>query len=318
MSALTIHHDFNLGLKLYTIPNFFSELIFKKFPNVTLKDIKFESDNLNVEVYFGNRINNSSISKYKNLKWIHLGCVGYDSIDLDELNSRDIIMTNSSGLLTNSMVEHLINVITNFSRGTHFIYQLRNKKSLDRKNFDLYFENITNLKNQKILICGYGDVGSKLSKFLELMGMEIYTISRSKSSPYKNFRLDNLKSIISEVKYIVNLLPLNNETEYIFNDQIFQKMDKAYFINVGRGKTVDETALLQAIDKKNIIAAALDVFESEPLNNNSMLLKNQNIYITPHIAGLDSNYWKRQLDLFTHNLEYYMLNEYLSLKNKIT
>ena len=116
---------------------------------------------------------------------------------------------------------------------------------------------------------------------------------------------------------MVNLLPLNNETEYIFNDQIFQKMDKAYFINVGRGKTVDETALLQAIDK-NIIAAALDVFESEPLNNNSMLLKNQNIYITPHIAGLDSNYWKRQLDLFTHNLEYYMLNEYLSLKNKIT
>ena len=148
--------------------------------------------------------------------------------------------------------------------------------------------------------------------------MEIYTISRSKSSPYKNFTLDNLKSIISKVKYIVNLLPLNNETEYIFNDQIFQKMDKAYFINVGRGKTVDETALLKAIDKKNIIAAALDVFESEPLNNNSMLLKNQNIYITPHIAGLDSNYWKRQLDLFTHNLEYYMLNEYLSLKNKIT
>ena len=83
--------------------------------------------------------------------------------------------------------------------------------------------------------------------------MEIYTISRSKSSPYKNFSLDNLKSIISKVEYIINLLPLNNETEYIFNDQIFQKMDKAYFINVGRGKTVDETALLEAIDKKNII-----------------------------------------------------------------
>ena len=68
-------------------------------------------------------------------------------------------------------------------------------------------------------------------------------------------------------------------------------MDKAYFINVGRGKTVDETALLKAIDKKIAIAAALDVFESEPLNNNSMLLKNQNIYITPHIAGLD-DHWK--------------------------
>tara|TARA_B100001121_G_scaffold217915_1_gene191237 strand:- start:1394 stop:2350 length:957 start_codon:yes stop_codon:yes gene_type:complete len=318
MKALTIHHDFNLGLKLYKIPKIFSELIYKKFPNLILKDINLETDYHNVEIYFGNRIDNSSISKYINLKWIHLGCVGYDSIDIKELISREIIMTNSSGLLTNSMVEHLISVITNFSRGTHYIYQLRNKNSLDRKNFDLHFDNITNLKNQKILICGYGEVGSKLSKFLELMGMEIYTISRSKKSPYKNFKLDNLKSIISEVKYIVNLLPLNNETKYIFNDKIFQKMDKAYFINVGRGKTVDEAALIEAIDKKNIIAAALDVFESEPLNNNSMLLKNQNIYITPHIAGLDSNYWNRQLDLFTHNLKYYILNEYLSLKNKIT
>ena len=141
MKALTIHHDFNLGLKLYKIPKIFSELIYKKFPNLILKDINLETDYHNVEIYFGNRIDNSSISKYINLKWIHLGCVGYDSIDIKELISREIIMTNSSGLLTNSMVEHLISVITNFSRGTHYIYQLRNKNSLDRKNFDLHFDN---------------------------------------------------------------------------------------------------------------------------------------------------------------------------------
>ena len=75
--------------------------------------------------------------------------------------------------------------------------------------------------------------------------------------------------------------------------------------------------MIEAIDKKNIIAAALDVFEREPLDNN-LLLDNQKIFITPHIAGLDSNYWNRQLDLFTYNLKHYMLSEHLSLRNKVT
>ncbi len=317
MSKITIYHDFNLDLKLYSIPNFFIDQIKKEFANVYFKDIDSEDDKNNVEVYFGNRINNKLIKQYKNLKWIHLGCVGYDSIDLDIVRSRNISMTNSSGLLTNSMVELALNFITSFSRGMQQISYLRHNNKLDRKNFDRYYETITNLTNQKILICGYGTVGSKLAKVLENLDMDIYTVSRSKSSKYKNFTIDDLDSIVSKVDYIVNLLPLSDDTKYLFDSKLFSRMNNVNFINLGRGKTVNEDDLLLALDNNNIIAAALDVFEDEPLSKTSKLLKNEKIIITPHIAGLDSKYWNRQLDLFRYNMRLYLSEQTKLFKNKI-
>ena len=181
----------------------------------------------------------------------------------------------------------------------------------------MYYETITNLTNQKILICGYGAVGSKLAKVLENLDMDIYTVSRSKSSKYKNFTIDDLESIVSQVDYIVNLLPLSHDTKHLFDSKLFSRMNNVNFINLGRGKTVNEDDLLLALDNNNINAAALDVFENEPLSKKSKLLKNEKIILTPHIAGLDSNYWNRQLDLFKNNLRLYFEKKNQSLKNRI-
>tara|TARA_Y200000002_G_scaffold95363_1_gene76995 strand:- start:4700 stop:5656 length:957 start_codon:yes stop_codon:yes gene_type:complete len=318
MNKITIYHDFNLELKLYSIPKFFIDQIKKEFPNVCFQDIDSENEKDNVKVYFGNRINNKLIKQYKKLKWIHLGCVGYDSIDIEIIRSRNILMTNSSGLLTNSMVELALNFITSFSRGMQHINYLRNNNKLDRKNFDRYYETIINLTNQKVLICGYGTVGSKLAKILENLDMDIYTVSRSKLSNYKNFSIDDLDRIVAEVNYIVNLLPLSDETKHLFDSKLFSKMKNVNFINLGRGQTVKEEDLILAIKNNNLNAAALDVFEKEPLSKESKLLNNQKIILTPHIAGLDSKYWNRQLDLFRYNMSEYLKEKNKLFKNKIS
>ena len=317
MNKIIIYHDFNLELKLYSIPKFFIDQIKKEYSNVCFQDIDSVDDKENVKVYFGNRINNKLIKQYKKLKWIHLGCVGYDSIDIEIIRSRNIIMTNSSGLLTNSMVELALNFITSFSRGIQHINSLRNKNKLDRKNFDEHYETVTNLNDQKVLICGYGNVGSKLAKVLECLDMDIYTISRSKSSNYKNFSIDDLDRIVPEMNYIVNLLPLSKETKYLFDSKLFKKMKNVNFINIGRGQTVVETDLLLALENSNLNAAALDVFEKEPLSKESGLFNNNRIILTPHVAGLDSRYWNRQLDLFRHNMRAYLTGKINSFKNKI-
>jgi len=318
MKNIIIYHDFNLDLKLYSIPNFFIHEIKKEFSNIFFKDVDLEENKENIEFFFGNRINNQNIKEYKNLKWIHLGCVGYDSLDLEILKSREIMMTNSKGLLTNSMVELAVNFITSFSRGIPFINSLRSNNLLDRKNFDRYFDRVTNLTNQKVLICGYGTVGKKLAKVLEQLDMEIYTVSRSKYDDYKNFSLNDIEGLVKQVDYIINLLPLNDETKYLFNSQLFSKMNDVSFINLGRGKTVNEKHLIEAINNGNLNSAALDVFEIEPLSSNNKLLDNDNIILTPHIAGLDSKYWHRQLYLFRYNLSAYIIDKNKSLKNKIT
>jgi len=317
MKKITIYHDFNLKLKLYSIPKFFIDQIKKEYSNVCFQDIDSVNDKENVKIYFGNRINNKLINQYKKLKWIHLGCVGHDSIDTEIIRSRNIIMTNSSGLLTNSMVELALNFITSFSRGMQHINSLRNKKKLDRKNFDKHYETVTNLDGQKVLICGYGNVGKKLAKVLESLEMDIYTISRSELSNYKNFSINDLDRVVPQMNYIVNLLPLSKETKYLFDSRLFKKMKNVNFINIGRGQTVVERDLMLAIENNNLNAAALDVFEKEPLSGDSDLLNNNKIILTPHVAGLDSKYWNRQLDLFRHNMGAYLTDQIKSFKNKI-
>ena len=171
--------------------------------------------------------------------------MGHDSIDVELLRSKNILLTNSSGLLTNSMVEHILNFMTSFSRGMNYINLLRNKKILDRENFDNYFEKVTNLSNLKVLICGFGNVGNKLAKILEHLGYGDLYYFKNKKSNYKNFSLSDIGDLASKVDYIINLLPLSDETESLFDSKLFSKMNNVSFINLGRGKTVNEKDLLK-------------------------------------------------------------------------
>ena len=82
--------------------------------------------------------------------------------------------------------------------------------------------------------------------------------------------------------------------------------ETSFFINVGRGKTVVEDDLIEALKSNTIAGAGLDVFEKEPLSKNSPLWKLKNVIITPHIAGFSNQYWDRQRKLFSENLKRYL------------
>jgi phosphoglycerate dehydrogenase-like enzyme len=80
----------------------------------------------------------------------------------------------------------------------------------------------------------------------------------------------------------------------------------AYLVNVGRGKLIDETALVEALEKGWITGAGLDVFEVEPLSASSPLWKLDNVILSPHVAGFSPNYDSRAIDIFGRNLRRYM------------
>ena len=127
------------------------------------------------------------------------------------------------------------------------------------------------------------------------------------TSDDNNFTLEQMPQIISDFDFVINILPHSKETDKIFNKFIFSKMKKSsFFINVGRGKTVVEKDLIQALKHKTIAGAGLDVFENEPLSKNSELRRLQNVIVTPHIAGYTKKYWKLQKKLFSENLDRYL------------
>lgn len=121
------------------------------------------------------------------------------------------------------------------------------------------------------------------------------------------FSAEQLGELLSQSDYVVLAAPVTAETRGLIGAEQLAKMkSSACLINVGRGTLIDESALVNALREKKIAAAALDVFQREPLPAESPLWDLENVLITPHTAGLAEKSWERQYELFTENLRRYL------------
>jgi phosphoglycerate dehydrogenase-like enzyme len=142
------------------------------------------------------------------------------------------------------------------------------------------------------------------------MEMEVFAVKQkiniAPNFVKKIYKLKELRKAVKNKYYVINLLPLTNKTKNIFNKKIFMSMKKtSFFVNVGRGDTVNENDLLNALKRKNFCGAALDVMVQEPIKDDSPFLKQKNVIFTPHIAGVTNKYWLDQYLLFSKNLVRY-------------
>ena len=314
--------DLFLSLRLYHLPEWLQERLNITFPNVEIISVNTPDSPLTTQdatVYWGNRITSEIMNNMPKLDWIHFGSVGVNRVNTDEAYKRNILITNSKGLVVSSMVASAIAFMTNLARGMHYNQMLRNKKNMNRDSFDNYFDQIHELAGERCLIVGFGDVGKKLARVCKALDMNISVIGRSTSN-YESiddyFTLDRILIAVSDADYVINLLPLKAETKNIFTKKVFEKMkSSAFFINIGRGETVDESALILALKNNQITGAGLDVFSQEPLTCSSPLWSMENVILSPHVAGLSKNYWDRQANLFMHNLKCYLDNNNNSMHN---
>ena len=314
--------DLFLSLRLYCLPGWLQERLNVNFPNVKIIPVNTPNNPLTAKeatVYWGNRITPEIINNMPELEWIHFGSVGVNRVNIEEMSKKDILVTSSKGLVISSMVASAIAFMSNLARGVHYSQILSNQGDMNRDNFDKYFDQIHELSNERCLIAGFGDVGKKLVKVCKALEMNVSVISRSvdKHDLVDDFfTLSQLSDAVSNADYIINLLPLNVETGQVFTQQVFDKMkSSAFFINIGRGETVDEEALISALKGKQIAGAGLDVFSQEPLKKESPLLSLDNVILSPHVAGLSKGYWDRQADLFIENLRCYLEDDCNSMRN---
>ena len=297
--------DLFLDLDIFNVPKHFIDELKEEY---IVKEVNtYNSDDTDisdVDIYFGNRINLDLIEKMPNLKWIHFGSVGVDKVlKMD----KDIIVTNSKGTMDEALSCSALSMMFSLARGINHCYDLRFKNDLSRNSMNEYFDKLQSVYGQTILIVGCGDVGNKVSLVCETMGMNIIKITSK----------DNLDSkYLREADFVLNLLPYTEKTKSIFNKKAFGNMkNNSYFINIGRGETVVEKDLIEALENDWIGGAGLDVFEKEqklpksPLSDNSPLWDMENVIITPHIAGWSNNYWNKQIDLFRDNLKRYEKSE---------
>ena len=295
---MKVYTDLQKRTKMYSLP----EWGFTKLNSAGI-DIVTEYDD-DVKVYWGDLLTKKDVENLPNLKWIHFPCVGVNRAMIPEVRHKRITVTNSPNIFTESVSSMVLSYILYFSKGLNFVNKLREEDNLTRESFDEYVNYVKQLDEIKCLIVGMGNIGNMLKVMLEPLGITVIGISRENS--------EDLMEFIGDSDFVINLLPLTTQTKSIFNKKVFGKMkNNSYFINVGRGQTVVEEDLIEALRSKTILGCALDVFNVEPLSKESELWSMDNVLITPHIANVNKNYWKTQIELFISNLNRFRTNNTL-------
>lgn len=238
-----------------------------------------------------------------NLRWVQSLFAGGERI-IDAYSSRpEIVLSVASGVAAIPIAEHLLAMALAFARMIHLSIRQSVEKKWDRSIGDSSFE----IFGKHVLVVGAGSIGSAFSQRAAALGMRVTAIrrnpERSVSGAERTASPSELGSLLPQADFVVNTLPYTLLTASVFGEEQFGLMRRsAYFLNSGRGKTVDEPALVKALSSGAIAGAGLDVFDQEPLPADSPLWDMENVIITPHISFLTPEYSSRLFEIVRENL----------------
>ncbi|WP_368504386.1 D-2-hydroxyacid dehydrogenase [Alkalihalophilus sp. As8PL] len=219
---------------------------------------------------------------YSKVKWVHSLGAGVDRFLHNKSWDENVLLTRTICSFGQRIAQYSLSYILQDLQQHQLFAQDGKQKKWEPRTPVL-------VKDKKAVIYGTGEIGQETAKVLSLFGMDVYGVSRSgqqKDFFTKVFAMNEGQSELKDVGYIINTLPLTAETKSLFNESLFSCFTQAGFINVGRGASVDEDALLQAIDKGAVRFAVLDVFREEPLPSGHPFWDHPKITITPHISAV--------------------------------
>lgn len=181
------------------------------------------------------------------------------------------------------------------------------------------------VQGKRMTIVGYGDIGSHVARRAKALGMKVRAVRRfpEKTSPSDEscdevLAFNRLNDAVKDADYVVVALPSTAETDKMINADVLGSMKKsAVVVNLGRGSTVDEDALVEALRNETIAGAALDVFAVEPLPKDHPFYSMENVLMSFHCADLTEDYHDLALDCFIqHAHEYVEKKPFTNVVNK--
>ena len=233
------------------------------------------------------KIDSEILEKCKNLKVISRHGVGFDNVDIKFLKKNNIKLLVSAASTSISPAEHIMFMIMSIAKGAGFF-----DKAVRSGEFGSVMHmkhNTFELSNKKILIIGFGRIGQKLIKRCLGFEMKVYVydpyVEKNLIESFGGEKSDDLSSGLKKADIISLSVPLSEETKNMITFDKMKIMKKnAIIINTSRGGVLNEKDLNEALNKKIIYGAGLDVFEKEPPDNNNPLLKNKRVVLSPHAA----------------------------------
>jgi len=224
----------------------------------------------------------------RRLEFIQLSSQGAEHMQYPELTSSNVAISNARGIWSPAIAEHILALILAHYRKLPELIRRQQARdwSPDRAGYSM-------LQGRTVGFLGTGDIAQYTVPLLLPFRCRILGYNLLGGTP-EHFETaysgDGLSDMLGVSDVVVNILPFTSQTERFVSHDVFRAMKPtALFINIGRGKTVDEPALIEALQTDTIAAAALDVFQHEPLPEDSPLWAMPDVIITPHMAGLGAS-----------------------------
>lgn len=248
------------------------------------------------------------------LCWVQLASAGYEQFDNEALRAalraRGAALTNSSGVYAEPCAQHLLALMMAVARqlpGANACQQGDHSWPMKELRADSYL-----LNGQTALLLGFGAIARRLTELLAPLHLNLIAVRRQKTGdePIRVITEAELDDYLPWADHVLNILPANTSTYHFVNAARLARMKPgAIFYNIGRGATVDQEALLAALQSSHLAAACLDVTDPEPLPPTHPLWTAPNCFITPHTAGGHRGEQERLVRHFLGNLRRFVADD---------
>ena len=311
---------FNWPVKFWNIPDAHVEILRNRFPNVSFTYSTDENAAAaaaaHADVVFTARMSAAILKHSPRLRWIQSSASSVSTLPLSDLAGRDLVITNTRTLQAGPIAEHVMGGILILSR--------RFDRTLTAQRDRRWIQNeITGsaipwcIERKAMTILGLGSIGTEVARRAQSFGMKITAVRRRSNQPRPQFVdrvlvADEIDEGLTGCDVLVIAAPFLASTDRLIHaGRISMLNHGALLVNVARGRIVDQSAMISALETGQLGGAVLDVFDHEPLDASSPLWTLPNVVVTPHIASLRPDHWDDVVDLFSENLQRFERGESL-------
>ena len=235
------------------------------------------------------------------LRWLHIAAAGVDPVLFPGLVDSDVTLTNARGVFDDPIAEYVLGVIIAFAKDFPHSLRLQQQGQWQHRDGE-------RVAGRRVHIVGTGPIGRAIARMLVAAGMRVTGVGRRARDADPDFGSvyvsNELPTHLPEADYVVAVAPLTEQTKNMFDRTAFAAMKPtARFINVGRGELVVTDDLIDALRAGELDAAALDVFDTEPLPPDSPFWAMENVLVSPHMSGDVAGWQETLVEVFAANFQ---------------
>jgi phosphoglycerate dehydrogenase-like enzyme len=263
-----------------------------------------------VDIIFSKRFPPEALGRARRLRWVQAGTAGVERLLAMGLAERGVLLTNATGAHGVPMAEMILAMMLAFATGLHTLLWAQ---PMHRRARDGVLEAKFELEGQTLCVLGLGDIGGTLARKAQALEMRVLGVRRS-GEPFPGldgqYTPDQLPQALPQAHHVALCLPLTTETRHMIGERELRAMKPSAFLyNVGRGPSIEPTALIQALAEGWIAGAGLDVTDPEPLPEDSPLWDMPNVLLGQHTSGSSPFNGERITSILLENLGRYRRGE---------